>query len=71
MHRNPVTRGLVAKPDQWRWSSFRSYAYGEVDLVKINRWEVLKMKVRVSGVWFSFRRPGPTSRKPRDARHAL
>ena len=36
MHRNPVKRGLVAKPDQWKWSSFRSYAYGEVGTVRIN-----------------------------------
>jgi putative transposase len=26
IHRNPVKRGLVSAPDQWRWSSFRSYA---------------------------------------------
>jgi putative transposase len=26
MHRNPVKRGLVQEPDQWPWSSFRSYA---------------------------------------------
>jgi REP element-mobilizing transposase RayT len=24
IHRNPVTRGLVAKPEQWPWSSFRA-----------------------------------------------
>ena len=36
MHRNPVTRALVSSPEQWRWSSFRSYAYGEPGLVKIN-----------------------------------
>jgi putative transposase len=24
MHRNPVKRGLVDKPDQWKWSSFRA-----------------------------------------------
>ena len=36
MHRNPVRRGLLAKPDQWKWSSFRSYAYGEVGPVSIN-----------------------------------
>jgi putative transposase len=24
IHRNPVERGLVAEPDQWLWSSFRS-----------------------------------------------
>ena len=28
MHRNPVKCGLVAKPDQWKWSSFRFYANG-------------------------------------------
>ena len=22
IHRNPVKRGLVSEPDQWRWSSF-------------------------------------------------
>jgi hypothetical protein len=27
MHRNPVKRGLVLEPDQWEWSSFRSYAH--------------------------------------------
>ncbi len=26
MHRNPVVRGLVAKPEDWPWSSFRHYA---------------------------------------------
>jgi hypothetical protein len=36
MHRNPVERGLVSEPGQWRWSSFRSYAYGEPGLVRIN-----------------------------------
>ena len=29
IHRNPVKAGLVAEPDQWLWSSFRSYAYLE------------------------------------------
>ena len=38
MHRNPVTRGLVAEPEQWAWSSFRSYAYGEAGAVRINEW---------------------------------
>jgi putative transposase len=49
MHRNPVKRGLVLEPDQWRWSSFRSYAYGEAGAVKVNGWEILKMKVRAAG----------------------
>ena len=46
MHRNPVKRGLVLEPEQWRWSSFRFYAYGEPGLVRINEWSVLKMKLR-------------------------
>jgi len=29
IHRNPVERGLVSSPEQWRWSSFRWYLYGE------------------------------------------
>jgi putative transposase len=29
IHRNPVTRGLVEHPEQWRWSSFRFYALSE------------------------------------------
>jgi putative transposase len=26
IHRNPVTRGLVAKPEEWQWSSYQAYA---------------------------------------------
>jgi REP element-mobilizing transposase RayT len=25
IHRNPVKRGLVDRPEHWEWSSFRSY----------------------------------------------
>jgi len=46
MHRNPVKRGLVASAELWRWSSFRAYAFGEVGRVRVNEWEVLKMKIR-------------------------
>ncbi len=35
MHRNPVKRGLVDKPEQWKWSSFRAYAYGEPGPVRV------------------------------------
>ena len=31
MHCNPVKRGLVAEPEQWRWSSFRYYKYPRSD----------------------------------------
>jgi putative transposase len=29
IHRNPVKRGLVLEPQDWRWSSFRHYARTE------------------------------------------
>ncbi len=35
IHRNPVTRGLVARPGDWVWSSFRHYANGEVGRIEI------------------------------------
>jgi putative transposase len=48
IHRNPVKRGLVEKPEQWHWSSFRSYAYAEVGPVRVNDWTALKMKIRAA-----------------------
>ena len=47
MHHNPVRRGLVESPEQWRWSSFRAYFMGEAGPVAVNKWDVLKMKIRV------------------------
>ena len=35
MHRNPVRRGLVAKPEDWPWSSFRHYTTGNPGTVEI------------------------------------
>ncbi len=35
IHRNPVKRGLVETPEQWPWSSFRFYRYGEVGPVRV------------------------------------
>jgi len=48
MHSNPVKRGLVLEPEQWRRSSSRSYAFGEVGLVRINDCDVLRMTMRDS-----------------------
>jgi putative transposase len=31
----PVKRGLVEKPEDWPWSSFRHYAFGEIGTVEI------------------------------------
>ncbi len=39
IHRNPVKRGLVEKPEDWAWSSFRHYATGEMGVVEIeSKW---------------------------------
>jgi len=35
IHRNPVTRGLVERPEDWEWSSFRHYATGIDGVVEI------------------------------------
>ena len=47
MHRNPVKRGLVEEPDQWKWSSFRCYAYGESRPVLVNEERPAQMEIRV------------------------
>jgi putative transposase len=48
IHRNPVERGLVSSPEQWRWSSFRWYLCGETGPVRINDTDILVMKIRPS-----------------------
>jgi putative transposase len=35
MHWDPVRRGLVDKPEDWPWSSFRHYATGQEGTVEI------------------------------------
>jgi putative transposase len=43
IHRNPVKRGLCVKPEDWAWSSFRSYAAGEDSVVEIeSQWTARK-----------------------------
>jgi putative transposase len=46
MHRNPVKRGLVLEPEQWGWSSYRHYAFGERGRVLINETQLAPMRVR-------------------------
>ena len=35
IHRNPVRRGLVVKPEDWPWSSFQHYATREIGAIEI------------------------------------
>lgn len=47
MHCNPVQRGLVQAPEEWRWSSFRHYAFGEPGPVLVN--EQLPAMLKITG----------------------
>jgi putative transposase len=43
IHRNPVKRGLVQRPEDWAWSSFRQYLTGEEGKVEIeSHWTAKK-----------------------------
>ena len=49
MHRNPVKRGLVQTPEQWRWSSYRFYFLEESGLVRVNQgWPMISFRDRVA-----------------------
>ena len=38
MHRNPVRRELVKKPEDWTWSSYMHYLTGQAGIVEIESW---------------------------------
>jgi putative transposase len=38
IHWNPMKRGLVERPEDWRWSSYRYYQTGEQGRVTIKGW---------------------------------
>jgi putative transposase len=46
LHRNPVQRGLVLKPEEWLWSSFRHYAYGERGPVLVHETRKAELRIR-------------------------
>jgi hypothetical protein len=44
VHANPVKRGLVAEPEQWRGIGYRSYVFGEEGAVKLNQQSEINIK---------------------------
>ena len=49
MHQNPVKRGLVSTPEDWRWSSCRFYSLEESRAVRVNEgWEKISFQDRVA-----------------------
>ncbi len=50
IHQNPVKRGLVTSAENWKWSSFRHYAFREVGVVEIeSEWTVRNREARAVG----------------------
>jgi putative transposase len=48
MHRNPVKRGLVSKPEEWQWSIFLHYATGHQGTVEIeSEWTAARRGLRL------------------------
>ncbi len=60
LRRNPVKRGLVKEPAEWKWSSFRHYALREVGIVEIeSEWAARDREQKEhGGVPRIFVRPG-------------
>jgi REP-associated tyrosine transposase len=66
IHRNPVKRGLVERPEDYRWSSFRHYASGETGVVEIESQWTARMRER-NGV-FPTLKVRPPAENPRPSR---
>ena len=65
MHRNPVVRGLVARPEEWKWSSFRHYATGEIGTVEIESEWTAKQRGWQLPEWMHSRQMGSSSPVPK------
>ncbi len=64
IHWNPVTRGLVARPEDWVWSSFRHYSDGLVGRVEIESQWTARRRERM-GIFLTVRKSsaaGPPKR---------
>jgi putative transposase len=50
LHRNPVERGLVKEPAEWKWSSYRHYALREIGIVEIeSAWTATDRETKTEG----------------------
>ena len=50
LHRNPVKRGLAKDPGDWKWSSFRHYAFREKGVVEIeSEWTARDRELKMFG----------------------
>jgi REP-associated tyrosine transposase len=47
MHRNPVKRGFVQNPEDWKWSSYRHYLTGTEGVVEIESHWLARQRERM------------------------
>jgi len=60
IHRNPVKRGLVERPEDWRWSSFEHYISGTEGVVQIeSMWTARKRELLGSTLQCGHREENP------------
>jgi putative transposase len=59
IHRNPVKRGLVKRPEDWEWSSFRHYVNGEIGVVEIESQWTARKRER-AGIFLTLKVREPT-----------
>ena len=63
IHRNPVKRGLVERPEDWLWSSFHHYLTGEEGVVEIeSHWTASRREAQ--GIFPTVRLRDPSLRAP-------
>ena len=66
IHRNPVKRGLVERPEDYPWSSFRHYASGETGPVEIESQWTARLRER-SGIFLTLK-VRPSAETPAQAK---
>jgi putative transposase len=64
IHRNPVRRRLVAKPEDWKWSSFRHYQTGARGIVEIESEWTARDRGWQLPEWMRIASPVPKSEGP-------
>jgi putative transposase len=67
IHRNPVARGLVARPEDWTWSSFRHYLNGEPGPVEIESHWTARSRERMGIFLTATMRPAKEKPRPSGA----
>jgi len=67
IHNNPVKRGLVDRPEDWQWSSFRHYLTGQAGPVEIeSQWTARKREKL--GIFPTVKIRQPTTKIPAQAK---